>query len=240
MSIIYQALKKAEGERHRSTGVEFSFRRKGRALRPALVQAIFLPLMLAVYFLQPSKGTLTTQMPTSTVLPKAAEAPQRSAPVTIDLEARGIEEYGGGRYEEAERYLRRSADEKMTATAYSNLGLSSMRLGRGGEAEAAFRKALELDPDHPQALNNYACLLAEAGKRKQALAMLEKAAEKAPRYADAHFNLAVLLEKNGDLERALLAYEDFMSLAAPAETAGMRRKLMALRSEVIVRQAGGR
>ncbi len=239
MSIIYQALKKAEGERYRSTAMESSFKKKGLALRPVLVQAIFLPLMLAFYLLQPSKETLTVQRPKVT-LPKAPEARLPPAEVSDGLEARGIEEYAKGRFEEAESYFRRSADEKSSASAYSNLGLSSMRLGRKREAEAAFRKALELDPGHPQALNNYACLLAEAGKKKQALAMLEKAAANDPQYADAHFNLAVVLEKNGDLDRALPAYEDFLRLAAPAEAAGVRRKLMALRSEVIVRQAGGR
>lgn len=242
MSIIYQALKKAQEESWRAPAVEYSFRSRGAsAFRPALLPALLLlPLVLAFVFLSPSRTTLTVRGPSMNAIPREATVRPVSAPASAELEAKALEEYGSARFEEAEALLRELADEKRSAAAYSNLGLASMRLGKKNEAEAAFKRALEADQSHPEALNNYACLLAEAGKSKDALIMLEKAAEADPTYADARFNIGVLLEKKGDHEGAISAYEESLRLAPPAGSAGMRRKLMALRSEVIVRKAGGR
>lgn len=240
MSIIYQALKKAQGERYRAPAMEYSFRSERTAFRQALLPAILLlPLILAFIFLSSQKSALTARGPSIKTMPNETRERQ-SAAAHDGLEAKALEGYGSARFEEAEALFMELAEESRSATAYSNLALASMRLGKKSEAEAAFKKALEMDEAHPQALNNYACLLAEAGKWKEALTMLEKAAAADPSYADARFNLAVLLEKNGDPEGAVTAYEDSLRLDPSSGTAGLKQKLMALRSEVIVKKAGGR
>ena len=48
-----------------------------------------------------------------------------------------------------------------SALAWTNLGNAETALGRRPAAEEAFRKALELDPDSADALNNLAWLLFE-------------------------------------------------------------------------------
>ncbi len=157
------------------------------------------------------------------------------------MNEQGVDEYRSGRFDKSEALFKKAANEKLSANAHNNLGVAAMRLQKKGVAESAFKKALETEPENPFALNNYASLLAETGKTEKATSMLEKAIAAAPSHADAHFNLAVLLEKKGDLAGALARYEEFLRLAPSDGEAGkVRKKLMALRSEIIVKQAGGR
>lgn len=65
--------------------------------------------------------------------------------------------------------------------AWTNLGNAEMRLGRSAAAEEAFRKALEIQPDSADALNNLAWLLYEQKRVEEAEPLARKAAAtKAP------------------------------------------------------------
>lgn len=65
--------------------------------------------------------------------------------------------------------------------AWTNLGNSEMRLGRANAAEEAFRKALEIQPDAADTLNNLAWLLYEQKRVEEAEPIARKAAmTKAP------------------------------------------------------------
>src|SRR5581483_6754722 len=46
---------------------------------------------------------------------------------------------------------------------HNHLGNALRKLGRPGEAEACHRRALELRPDYPEALNNLGAVLGERG-----------------------------------------------------------------------------
>jgi Flp pilus assembly protein TadD len=59
--------------------------------------------------------------------------------------------------------------------AWTNLGNAEMRLGRRAAAEEAFRKALELEPDDPDTLNNLAWLLYEEKRVDEAEPLARKA-----------------------------------------------------------------
>lgn len=247
MSLIHQALKKLEGADHPASEREYSFRKPGiRAMRPAVLPVLVFLSIVSVYFLyssEPKRNMETTYAPPAArtwaedIQKRPTDAPEAQA----DFNSQGIDEYRADRFDKAEALFRKAAlARQASAAVHSNLGLAAMRLGRKSEAEASFKKALELDPGNPQALNNHASLLAEAGKTSLARAMFEKAIKADPVYADAHFNLAVLLEKKGELEGALAEYEKFLDLeSSEASAAQVRKKLMALRSEIIVRQAGG-
>lgn len=246
MSLIHQALKKLEGAKHPASASEYSFKKPGiKALRPAVLPILVILSIISAYFLYPgaSKNNIETKAPATAArnVPQAGVA-SPARPVHVDLNSQAIEEYRSGRFDKAIALFTKAAETMpVSAAARSNHGLAAMRLGKKNEAEAAFKKALELDPVHPQALNNYACLLAESGKTAKARAMLEKAIKADPSYADAHFNLAVLLEKKGDFTGALTGYEEFIRLE-PSDSAAaqVRKKLMELRSEIIIKQAGGR
>jgi Flp pilus assembly protein TadD len=51
------------------------------------------------------------------------------------------------------------------------------RLGRGAEAEAAFRRTIELDPSDPAPMNALARVLQEAGRAEEAESLFRKAAQ---------------------------------------------------------------
>jgi len=53
------------------------------------------------------------------------------------------------------------------ALVYTAAAICLHRLGRDEEARAHFAKALELRPDHPQVLYNYACYWAEKGNEDE-------------------------------------------------------------------------
>jgi tetratricopeptide (TPR) repeat protein len=78
--------------------------------------------------------------------------------------------------------------------------------GSPGEAIAAYRRALELDPAHPDAHVNLGRLLHEAGDAAAAEAHYEAALEARPDDAIAAFNLGVALEDQNKLPEARLAY----------------------------------
>jgi len=62
------------------------------------------------------------------------------------------------------------------ARTWINLGNAWVKLGNPPEAIAAYRRALELEPDHPHALNNLACVILDSGGNPgEALALLERA-----------------------------------------------------------------
>jgi Flp pilus assembly protein TadD len=84
--------------------------------------------------------------------------------------------------------------------------------GRIGDAEAAYRRALALDPAHPGALTNLGLLLCEAADYGAGIALLERAVAAAPASAQAHLNLGAALEHARRLEEALAAYDAALAL----------------------------
>ena len=70
-----------------------------------------------------------------------------------------------------------------------NLGSALDNKRKFAEAEAAFRKAIELKPDYAAAYNNLGNALREQKKLAEAEAAFRKAIELKPDYAEAHNNL---------------------------------------------------
>ena len=75
------------------------------------------------------------------------------------------------------------------------------------EAREAYERALELDPEHPDAHVNLGRLLHEAGNAGYAETHYRKALAARPEDATAAFNLGVALEDLGRAEEALAIYE---------------------------------
>jgi tetratricopeptide (TPR) repeat protein len=74
------------------------------------------------------------------------------------------------------------------------------------EAVEAYRRALELDPEHADAHCNLGTVYYGQGKRGAALACFRRALEIEPLHLEANFNLANLLEERGEDEPALRHY----------------------------------
>ena len=90
-------------------------------------------------------------------------------------------------------------------------GLAAYAQGRRGEAEACYRKALEVLPGRPEVLNNLGVLCLEDRRLEEARGLFEEALGRTPAYGRARLNLAGALWGLGRepeaLEEALRAAE---------------------------------
>ncbi len=74
------------------------------------------------------------------------------------------------------------------------------------EAEAAYRQALALAPDHVDAVVNLGALLCDTGRCADAVTLYEQAVQVLPHTAHVHFNGAIALEDQGRDADALDSY----------------------------------
>lgn len=80
--------------------------------------------------------------------------------------ARGLAD--AGRLDDAVAACERAAKGRATADGYSLLGIIELARGRADAAAGAFRKALYLDPDHPEALSHMIVLCDRRGEPARA------------------------------------------------------------------------
>ena len=79
-------------------------------------------------------------------------------------------------------------------------------------AEAAYREALLLAPDHAYAYANLGAMLCETGRCSAAVALFEQAVRNCPASPLLHFNHAIALEDQGRYPEALDGYERCLAL----------------------------
>jgi tetratricopeptide (TPR) repeat protein len=79
--------------------------------------------------------------------------------------------------------------------------------GAERQAEAAYRRAVELDPMLGSAWTNLGNLLHRAGDAAGARRCYERSLEAEPEQPEARYNLANLLDESGEAEQALAEYE---------------------------------
>lgn len=90
-----------------------------------------------------------------------------------------------------------------TADALVNLGMAQRYGGEIEAAGAAGKRAVELEPDNPKALNFYAIILSvSGGDTAEALKLLERCRAVAPDYGDALTTLAATHLRGGGLKKA--------------------------------------
>src|SRR5205085_8544019 len=108
------------------------------------------------------------------------------------------------------------------AFAYYNLGATVRDMNRLEEAEAAYRKAIELDPEHVVAYNNLSNLLRLSGREAEALTFAEKAIRLKEDTALGFMSLAAIHKKLGnsveskqyaEQARKLVKSDDWYNLA---------------------------
>ena len=73
-------------------------------------------------------------------------------------------------------------------------------------ATQAFRRAIELRPDHSRAHNSLGALLNEQGKEQEAITEYRLAIQHDPNFASPRFALATLLKNRGDEDSAIEQY----------------------------------
>ena len=97
---------------------------------------------------------------------------------------------------------------------YNWQGLTLRRLGRPGEAEASFRKALDVSPDSLRTLVNLSSLLVDGGRAEEALPLLRRVLEQPDAPMEARVNLVVALGRTAGLAEA----EEVFQAAEPQGT----------------------
>jgi len=96
--------------------------------------------------------------------------------------------------------------------AWNHLGIALQEAGRDAEAEAAFRRSLELDPDHGRASYNFGNLLFARGDLDGALERFAHAARFAPKDAYVRFNHGYALVQSGRAREGLAEYRAALEL----------------------------
>ena len=89
---------------------------------------------------------------------------------------------------------------------------------RPEDAEASFRKAIELDPNGAAGYENLAQLFSQTGRLDEAVATYEKSIEARPDDPKLHQFLALLYQLGGDETKAIERYEAAIERYDPAAT----------------------
>jgi type IV pilus assembly protein PilF len=128
--------------------------------------------------------------------------PRKRAEIRNDLAS---SYYRDGRLAVALEEARRAVQiDPRYAPAHGLLGLIYMDIGDRAEAEASFSRALRLEPENSNILNNYGWFLCQTGRERESVAFFERAAANRL-YATpalAMRNAGVCLAKVGDLDGA--------------------------------------
>jgi len=119
---------------------------------------------------------------------------------------------GLGRFAEAEPMLRRALGGLDTAATRYALGIVLDRVGRAGEAVVEYRRSLQHNPNHRDALSNLGASLANRGQLEEAALQFERLIVVDPNNADAHANLGEVLTVAGPRGRAVRAFRDALRI----------------------------
>jgi protein O-GlcNAc transferase len=139
-----------------------------------------------------------------------AEAPRNADA----LHMLGVIALQTGGHDEAVELIRQAIGHNAGVPAFhNNLGNALKALGRLEEGEAAYRRALELKPDHAEAHYNLGIVLHARGALAEAVASFQRALGSRAGHPQTHFALANALREQGSLEEALAAYGHALSLA---------------------------
>src|SRR5260221_7484698 len=99
-----------------------------------------------------------------------------------------------------------AGDMAAAAQRQLDLGVSLARSGAYGEAAAAFRSALAIDPRSLAAHLNLGTTFAAQGQLGAAIDSYRHALSIAPNAAPVHFKFATVLKRQGRLDEAILSY----------------------------------
>ena len=133
---------------------------------------------------------------------------------------RALRLLGAGNGSDALAIARRvAAEAPLAPDAQQLLAMCCAEAGDTAAAERAFQRALELAPNHPLVLVNYATLLRRLGQPQAAIAALERAVGAAPDFAKAWVELGTTALAAGQARQALVALLRAVELQPNSATA---------------------
>lgn len=111
---------------------------------------------------------------------------------------------------ESQRHL--AAERPQDASVFNDLGNLLLLGGQAAEAEATYRKAIELDPDKTTALFNLGLLLQQRGELREAAQLYGRVLKLEPGHAWAHYQIGSVYERWGQRSRAVDSYAQAFAL----------------------------
>jgi tetratricopeptide (TPR) repeat protein len=111
---------------------------------------------------------------------------------------------------ETQRHL--TTERPLDPAVWNDLGNLLVLQGQNGEAEAAYRRAVELDPRKVSALFNLGLLLQQQGNEKDAASLFKRVLELDPKHAAAHYQMGSIHEHRGDKKAAIKEYSEAFAL----------------------------
>lgn len=156
---------------------------------------------------------------------------------SIDLAVRedfdaALQHLQEGRYEKAIELLNKVIRGSHNNSApYINIAMAYQEIGEMERAGENLKKALEINPDHPVANNEYALLHRRSGRYIEARELYERLLRKYPDFLPARKNLGILCELYlNDAQCALAQYETYLASNPEDETvkiwiAGLKQSL---------------
>jgi protein O-GlcNAc transferase len=111
------------------------------------------------------------------------------------------------------------AHDDSVADYHCNIATALAGLGRLVESESHYRRALDINPDHPESHNNFGNFLKEQGRLVEAEGHLRHALAARPGYAEAHYNLGNVLLGLSRLDEAVSHYRQSIALRPQMATA---------------------
>ncbi len=128
-------------------------------------------------------------------------------------ERRALELINQGKLIEAEEIYEKLVKKGACShIAYGNLAAIYGLKGRKLEMIKLLRKALEIQPDYPDAHINLGTALKENGDLNGAIASFQQALKLKPSYLEAHINLGNALHEQGDLIAGIVCFENALKL----------------------------
>lgn len=173
-----------------------------------LLQRLALPLVMASLLAGCAANAPKQEVQAVAAVPVLVVAPEDRA----DFDA-ATERMNSGKYQEGIELLDKViARSQKNPVPYINRGIAHARLGNHKLAEDDLKRALELEPGHPVANNEYGMLFRKTGRFSEARQLYEKLLEKYPYYPLVHKNLGILCDLYlRDYQCALREYEIYKS-----------------------------
>jgi len=220
MSLIHDALKKAQQKAHQKEGaplgsgvtsMEQAVESSKRVIpKRTIVLAAVLVVALALFAYMRFKPKGETVQP----LPAASVSQEKPGEKDVGmLKKRAINAYKSDDFNTAWSNLQTAAslDEK-DPEIWNNLGVVAKKRGDVDKAREYYQKALVIKPDYPEALSNIAVIEMEGGNNTKAIENLDQALKLSPAYPEANFHLALIYDKKGDKEKAVQYYKRFLDV----------------------------
>jgi Flp pilus assembly protein TadD len=120
-------------------------------------------------------------------------------------------------------FQRSQAVDSSFTPAWVNQGVAWRYLDRTEEAEASYKRALEIDPGEMTAASNLAILYEAVGRPKEAAPYLERVRRYRKRNPFFHFSLGLQAFRSGELEEAVIHFK--RAIRRQRKDAGFRAEL---------------